>query len=266
MKVCEGVLRKKVDNKDLLICGAIVDNRSSSIIELYKELAYDMLFIDREHSALNSETICDHIRVARALELPCMVRVAEDCYHEFNRTLDQAPDGVYIPRIRTRKQVEKIVRTVKYQPYGIRGLAGSTCPIGKYKGWNSLPEQIQTVNKNMVIGIQIETAEALKNLDEILSVEGVDIAVIGNDDLSMSMGIPGQIESKKYIETVEKIIDTCQKYDVLPGIPTGDSEMALYWIKKGMKVIWYSCDIYAIWLGLNQQMSSLKNGLAKLKK
>ncbi|MCE5197680.1 MAG: aldolase/citrate lyase family protein [Armatimonadota bacterium] len=243
MRVCEGTLKRKVKNNDVLLFGCILDSRSASVVEVFHATGYDGVLIDREHSPLTEETIADHIRVARCLGLPCMVRVAEDCYHELNRALDQGADGVFVPRIRSREQVEKLVDTVRYRPIGNRGLAGSCCPIGKYIGWNSVDEQIETVNDNTVIGIQIETAEALANLDDILSVEGIDIAVVGNDDLSLGMGIPGQLQNPEYIAAVEHIIEVCNKYGVMPGIAVGDSETTLRWMDKGMKAFWFGCDI-----------------------
>ena len=173
MNVCEGLLRKRVDNRDILIFSAITESRSTSPIEVFQDVGYDGVLLDREHTALNTETISDQIRVARSLHFPCMVRVCEENYHELNRTLDQAADGLFIPRIRSREQVEKIIQTVKYAPEGIRGLGGYTCPVSKYRGWGNVVDQITTVNKNLVIGIQIETAEALADLDGILSVKGV---------------------------------------------------------------------------------------------
>ena len=261
MRVCSGNLRKRVDNRDLLIFGCIQDSRSSSVVEVYQDVGFDALMIDREHTALNSETICDHIRVARALDFPVMVRVAEDCYHELNRTLDQAPDGIFVPRIRTREQVEVIVQAVKYQPIGRRGLAGSTCPVGKYYGWGSVAEQIETVNRNLVVGIQIETAEALDDLDGVLSVPGVDMAVVGNDDLSMSMGLPGQLDHPEYIAAVERMIAACERHGVLPGIAGGDPDWIAGWIAKGMRVAWYVSDIYLIWAAATQSLGALKDRL-----
>jgi 2-keto-3-deoxy-L-rhamnonate aldolase RhmA len=258
MRVNEGLLRKRVDNRDLLIFGVITESRSTSTVEIFEDAGFDAIFFDREHTALNSETIADHIRVARCLGFPCMVRVSEDCYHELNRTLDQAPDGIYVPRIRSRQQVEEIVRMVKYAPEGIRGLGGSTCPISKYRGWGSVVEQIETVNKNLVVGIQIETADALDDLDGILSVKGVDMAVVGSDDLTMSMGIPGELNNPKYLDAVMRVIETCNRHNVMPGIAGGDPEVVGRWIEKGMRVIWYANDIYLMWMAAVQQMKRLK--------
>lgn len=247
MRVSEGLLRQRVDKGDLLICGDILDSRSGAVVEVFHAAGFDLMLIDREHTSLNSETIADLVRVARCLGFPVMVRVAEDCYHELNRTLDQAPDGIFVPRIKSREQVERLIEMVHYRPLGLRGLAGSAAPIGKYKGWDSVPGQIETVNRNLVVGIQIETAEALDDLDGILSVEGLDMAVVGNDDLSMNMGIPGDLQNPEYIAAVEGVIAVCRRHGVLPGIAVGDPQTAIFWIKKGMKVIWNSCDIYMLY-------------------
>jgi 2-dehydro-3-deoxyglucarate aldolase/4-hydroxy-2-oxoheptanedioate aldolase len=263
MRLYDGTFKKRVRDKDLLIFADVVDSRSGAAVEALKEAGYDALFIDREHTALSEETIADHIRLARALDFPCMVRVAEDCYHELNRTLDQAPDGVFVPRIRSREQVERIVRTVKYPPLGIRGLAGSTCPVGKYLGWSSVVEQIEAVNSNLVVGIQIETAEALDDLDGILSVPGVDMAVVGNDDLSIAMGIPGQVDHPDYLKAVERVVAACRRHDVMPGIatPSGDTAKAVRWTAMGMRAVWYVDDICLIQDAGAAQLRALREGL-----
>jgi len=261
MRVYSGQLRRRVDNGEVIILAGIQDSRSSAVVEMYHEAGYDGVLIDREHTPLDHQTICDHVRVARALDFPVMVRVAEDCYHELNRTLDQAPDGIYIPRVRSREQVEQFVRTVHYPPRGVRGLAGSTCPVGKYRGWASLAEQIETVNHNLVVGIQIETAEALADLDGILSVEGVDMAVVGVDDLTMGMGIPGQSQSPEFVQAVEGVVAACNRHGVLPGIAIGDTQTVAFWLKRGMKVIWYVSDIYLIWAGAVRQLEALREAM-----
>lgn len=263
MRVCTGKLKQMVEARQLIVFGGIQESRSGAVVEAYHESGYDALLIDREHTALNEETIAELLRLARALEFPCMVRVAEDCYHELNRTLDQAPDGIFVPRIRSREQVERLVRTVKYPPLGIRGLAGSTCPAGKYVGWNSVPEQIETINRDLVIGIQIETAEALDDLDGILSVPGIDVAVVGNDDLSMGMGLPGQLDSPEYHAAVERIIDACRRHGVLPGIAGGDPATICHWVQRGMRAIWYASDICLLWTAAQKQLSDLQDALSE---
>ena len=263
MSTCDGLLRQRVDNKDLLLFGLTLDSFSGTIVEMYHATGYDGLLIDREHSALNLETISEYIRLARVLGLPCMVRVAENCYHQLNPILDQAPDGIFVPRIRSRDEVEELIQTVKYPPEGVRGLASIIVPVSKTLGWGSAAEQIETVNRNLVIGIQIETAEALADVDNIVSVPGVDIALVGPDDLSLALGIPGQYDDAKYVDAVKRIIEACQKHNVLPGTACLDPVKAHSWIELGMKMIWYAVDSFLLWQAGRRQIEALKELLGE---
>lgn len=263
MKGCTGLLKERVRRKDILINGCIMDSRSGAVVEMYHETGFDVLMIDREHTALNSETILEHIRMARALDMPCMVRAADHSYHEICRILDQAPDGIYVPRIRSRAEVEAVVKTIKYPPQGLRGLGGSTCPAGRYMGWPHVRDQVEALNRDTVIGIQIETAEALKDLDGILSVPGLDIAVVGNDDLSLGMGIVGELDSPAYIEAVMKVIAACKRHNVLPGIACGDPAKVRFWLDRGMRVFWAAADICLMWQAARDQIKAIKAAVVK---
>ena len=256
-----GVLKQRIERREYLVGGCIMDSRSGAVIEAYKEAGYDFAMIDREHTALNSETILEHIRLCRVIGLPCVVRVADNTYAELNRTLDQMPDGIFVPRIRTRAEVERIIETVKYPPLGKRGVGASTCPAGKYMGWDSVAEMTETLNRTSVVGIQIETKEALENLDDILSVAGIDVAVVGNDDLSTGMGIPGQFYTDAYRNAVKEVIKCCNKHSVMPGIAAGEPELVKYWATQGMKMFWASADICLLWQAAAQNCVAVRKAL-----
>ncbi|MCG3147165.1 MAG: 4-hydroxy-2-oxo-heptane-1,7-dioate aldolase [Verrucomicrobiae bacterium] len=262
MQGCTGELMRRVKRRDFLLTGCIMDSRSGAVVEMYHDCGYDVVMIDREHTLLNSETILEHIRLARALGMPCMVRAADASYHEICRVLDQAPDGFYVPRIRSRAEVEHVVRTAKYAPLGQRGLGGSTCPAGKYMGWPTVVEQVEFVNQNLVIGIQIETAEALADLDGILSVPGIDVAVVGNDDLSLGMGIVGQLDHPDYIAAVTRVIAACERHGVLPGIACGDPARLRFWKDRGMRVFWVAADICLMWDAARRQINGVRAAVA----
>jgi 4-hydroxy-2-oxoheptanedioate aldolase len=262
MQGCTGELMRRVRKRDLLITGCIMDSRSGAVVEMYHECGYDIVLIDREHTLLNTETILEQIRLARALGIPVMVRAADASYHEINRMLDQAPDGLFVPRIRSRAEAEAVVRTVRYAPQGQRGLGGSTCPTGKYMGWPTVVDQIEFVNQNLVVGIQIETAEALADLDGILSVPGLDVAVVGNDDLSMGMGIPGQLDHPEYVAAVMRVIAACERHGVLPGIACGDPARLRFWKDRGMRLFWSACDICSMWDATRRSIAGIRAALA----
>jgi 2-keto-3-deoxy-L-rhamnonate aldolase RhmA len=129
-------------------------------------------------------------------------------------------------------------------------------------GWSRLGDQIDHVNNDLVVGIQIETAEALANIDDILSVPGLDMAVVGNDDLSIGMGIPGQLDSPEYLQAVENVIASCRKHGILPGIAGGEPTWVRYWHDKGMRVFWCAADIVSMWNATRNGISAIRGRLA----
>jgi 2-keto-3-deoxy-L-rhamnonate aldolase RhmA len=112
-----------------------------------------------------------------------------------------------------------------------------------------------------VVGIQIETKEALENLDDILSVPGIDVAVVGNDDLSTGMGIPGQFTSDTYRNAVKDVIKCCNKHGVMPGIAAGDPELVKFWAGHGMKMFWSAADICLLWSGAAKCCAAVRKAL-----
>ena len=261
MKGCTNHLRKRVANGDVLVFGCIHETRSGVMVEAYRDAGYEVIMIDREHTSLGLEVIAEHLRLARALDLPAMVRAADHSYHEIARILDQGADGVFIPRVRSREEVENVMAAARYPPLGKRGLGAMTCPAGRYVGWPTPQEQVDFGNRDVVVGIQIETAEALADVENIVSVPGVDMAVIGNDDLSLGMGIVGQLEHPEYLAAVERVIDACRQHQVLPGIAGNDPEFVRYWAEKGMRVFWSASDVMFLWQGARAQREVLREAL-----
>jgi len=266
MKDCSDKLITRIRNNDILIFGCIVDSRSGAVVEAFNEVGCDVILIDREHTALDTETILEHIRLARALDLPCMVRTADHSYAQINRLMDQAPDGIFIPRIRHRSEVEAVYKMVKYPPLGVRGLGASTCPIAKYMGWGSIQEQIDYVNTKQVFGIQIETAQALDNIEDILSMPGIDIAIVGPDDLCISMGIAGQQNHPEYQKALGRVVSVCNKHNVMPGIACGNPVEVHALIRRGFRAFWYMADICLMWQKANEQIKALGPDFRKFSK
>lgn len=264
MKGCTGTLKRRVASGETLLFGCVMDSRSGSVIEMYHETGFDAVMLDREHASLNSETTLEQIRLARALDLPCVVRVAEPTYSEIGRVMDSAADGIFVPRIRSRGEVENVVRMMRFPPKGVKGFGASTCPAGKYLGWTPDPTcQLDHFENHVVLGIQIETAEAFSDLDGILSVPGIDIAVVGNDDLSLGLGIPGQLDDPRYIAAVRKIIDACRRHEVLPGIACGDPVAIRRWSDEGMRVFWAASDVTSMWMFTKNLYGEIAKALSR---
>ncbi len=144
----------------------------------------------------------------------------------------------------SREEAQVLVDAVKYSPFGKRGVS--------YSRSNSygltLQESVANDNKNSFVCVQIEHIDAVNNLDEILSVKGIDAALIGPYDLSASMGIMGELDHPEMEKVIDRILQTCLRKNVLPGIDIVqlDPAQVSTRIRQGYKFIAYSVDITMI--------------------
>ena len=210
----------------------------TDLVHVFAQAGFDFIFIDMEHTTFNLETVAQMIQVSRLLDTTPIVRVPDTEYHLVARVVDVGAQGIMIPRVNTPKQVEEIVSWLRYPPDGIRGYA-QTSHQTNYK---SLPaaDFMAAMERETLLLIQIESKAALDNLDEMLSIPGIDVAVLGIMDLSVDLGIPGQINHPLMVESIEKVISVSQQYGTSSGIIAGDLEFVAGWGRKGMSFLSYS--------------------------
>ncbi len=161
-----------------------------------------------------------------------------------------------IPMTSTRKQAEEIIRFSKYNPLGQRGFGNQTGQTD-YKPLKT-PDFMKESNEHTLIVAQIETQEAVENVDSILSVEGIDVGLIGPNDLSISLGIPDQMGSEIIIKAIDRVVETAKKKGKASGIHIGNMEVIRKWRAKGMTVLAYSTDIAFMYSASKSSLEELK--------
>jgi 2-dehydro-3-deoxyglucarate aldolase/4-hydroxy-2-oxoheptanedioate aldolase len=165
---------------------------------------FDFVFIDMEHSPFGLETIADMIQTAREAEIVPVVRVPQLEYAFVCRVLDQGARGVIVPRVDTPRQVRDLVSWMRYPPQGVRGFAAT---VQQTDHRPVAPSAfIEASHGEILCVIQIERKRALENLDEMLSLAGVDVACLGYMDLSVDLGIPGQLDHPAMVAAIERLI------------------------------------------------------------
>lgn len=195
-------VRQKLDSGELILCSMLRLPDPSSA-EMLAQSGIDMLCIDNEHYGFNAQTIENMTRAVQIHGATVFVRIPNDDPAMISQMLDCGVAGIKIPHVETKKQAQDIVEAVKYAPLGKRGF----CPITRSASYGlRLAPSDYTVeaNKETLIALMIETRTGLENLDEILSVEGVDMIAIGPSDVSASYGHPGQPDHPKVKEAIEK--------------------------------------------------------------
>src|SRR5699024_6433812 len=145
-----------------------------------------------EHTGIGIDSIRQLMSYNRGVDITPIVRVPEAQYSYMAGVLDAGAKGLMIPFVNTKEDAEAVIEATKYYPQGKRGAVFGVAHDDYTFG--DVAEKTKRLNDETLIIVQIETVEALENIEEIVATEGVDIAFVGNMDLSHSMGIPGQMD------------------------------------------------------------------------
>jgi 2-dehydro-3-deoxyglucarate aldolase/4-hydroxy-2-oxoheptanedioate aldolase len=196
---------------------------------------FDWTFLDSEHGMAGVEALANLSRAAIAAGMTPIVRVADIQYDLIARSLDCGAQGILLPRVETRDALERAVSWVKFPPMGQRGFGLGPAHIGWERA--SIPAMIEHFNNNTMVVLQIETLTAFERREELISVAGIDAVMVGPADLSISLGVPGEFEHPKMMETIDQVRETCVKHGVAPGVHCRSAALAKVWREKGMKFL-----------------------------
>jgi 2-dehydro-3-deoxyglucarate aldolase/4-hydroxy-2-oxoheptanedioate aldolase len=239
----------------------IVQERSPAIVQLLAQYGLDYLFIDMEHGPYSFETAADLIQVARLAGITPLVRVSDTQYSIYARVLDAGAQGIMTPRVETVEQVERILRFSRYPPLGQRGFSRLAAHLNYMEV--DVPAYIAYANSSLVNIIQIETRQAVENIEALIAVPGVDGVIMGMDDLSLSLGIPGDTAHPLAEEMLERVVSACQARGMPWGLHIPDLDRLEKWIKRGMLLITYTSDIWIYQQALRDGVGRLRQAITR---
>jgi 2-keto-3-deoxy-L-rhamnonate aldolase RhmA len=216
----------------------------------------DFVFFDMEHGPFNMETIASMVQVARLTGVTPLVRVPNDEYHLMARPLDAGAQGIMIPRVETRAQVERIIECTMFPPVGNRG-----CSVSQ--GQNEFASQnlwafTEAANQENLIILQIERAAAVAEIDDLLAVPGVGGAIIGPNDLALSLGVREDDQLGALEEPIQRVLDAALRRNIPCGLHIADLGWLMEWQRRGMKLICYSTDLNFLRNGAASGMETLR--------
>jgi 2-dehydro-3-deoxyglucarate aldolase/4-hydroxy-2-oxoheptanedioate aldolase len=209
--------------------------RSAEIPRTFAAAGFDYVFIDMEHASFNLETVHDMITASLVAGITPIVRVAELSYSLVARLLDSGAQGIILPRVEDPRLLAEALSWMRFPPEGKRGY-GVNPTMVDYEA-RSFAEIIAHQNRNTLSVVQFETTTAMERADELLSLKGVDIAMVGPADLSISLGVPGQLDHPLMVSTIERLIEQCNRHGVVPVIQTRGVPMARQWAERGMRFV-----------------------------
>jgi len=210
------------------------------VVRVMANAGYDFLFIDTEHNMIAPDTLLSVVQMARACGISPIVRPNDLEYHLIANALDTGADGLIVPRIEGPEQAARLASYAKYPPMGTRGCGGIAFFDYKTPNW---PEGIPWLNEQTLIAPQVESVRAIEALDKTLEVPGIDAVIVGPQDLSVSLGIPGQHNHPKEVEAIERVIAICNAHKKPCGIVLASGELCKPWVEKGMRMVVAGGDI-----------------------
>lgn len=232
-------LRERFQNGRAAI-GTFVNMSMPDVLEVLGWAGLDFAVIDTEHAPISLQSVGNLIRAAEISNLAPIVRVPSASAQNIFQALDAAALGVQVPQVRDAQDATLVVRAARYNPLGLRGLA----PLRSCKYGMALDDDyFRAANKAVLIVVQIETPEALENLEAIARVEGIDVMFVGPMDLSVALGVQGKTKHPGVEAATQRIIDKARAAGKVAGIAVGTTEEALQCIDQGFQYITVGSDI-----------------------
>ncbi len=185
-----------------------------SIAEILASAGYDWVVIETEHTAID---VSEVLRLIVAIEgrgaIP-LVRLAWNDPIQAKAVMDSGAAGVLVPMVNSKADAELAINSIKYPPLGLRGVG-----LARAQGYGAtLDEYVRSANQDSLLMVQIEHIDAVKNIDEILSVPGIDGTFIGPYDLSLSMGLAGQLQHPDVEGAKQHVLEATKTHGLVPGI------------------------------------------------
>jgi len=224
-----------------VVLGPFLKFTDPAVVEIMGIAGFDFVIIDGEHGPISIETAQNMIRAAETANITPVIRVANNDEALILRALDIGAQGIEIPQINSRSDALRAVKSVKYSPQGERGV----CRYVRAANYSSMDKfkYFECANKETMIIAHIEGVEGINNLDEILSVSGIDVIFIGPYDLSQSLGIPGQVNNSLVVEKMKEVILKCKENKIAVGTFADDIETAKSWVSLGVQYMSFSVDV-----------------------
>jgi len=250
-------LREVCEQPGLKVGTFVCEFNTPGIGYILKAAGCDYAFIDMEHSGFDVSSMKSMLRYFEAADLPCFIRPPGKDYYAVARVLDIGAEGLILPMVGSAEEARGIIDGARYVPLGNRGVALGICHDRFEAG--PVKEKLDHANRRTMIVPLIETAEGVRNVDEILALDGIDGVWLGHFDLSCSLGIPGQFDHPDFTDAVVRVLESAKKHNKPAGRVVADVSEGAHEYSQGFDLIAVSGDC---WL-LQQAMKSAADELRK---
>jgi 4-hydroxy-2-oxoheptanedioate aldolase len=212
---------------------------------------FDWLLLDTEHSPNDLESVLTQLQAAAAYPSAPVVRVPWNDMVAIKRVLDIGAQSLLIPYVQNPDEARAAVAATRYPPAGVRGVAGTT----RATRFGRIKDYAKRAHEELCVLVQVETQEALKHIEAIATVDGVDGIFIGPGDLHASMGYAGEVANPAVLSLIEDALRRIRRTGKAPGILVGDEQLAKRCIEAGSLFTAVGVDVAILVCGAQQLAS-----------
>ena len=209
---------------------------SPHVVDIVGRLGFDWALIDCEHGSISLESVELMVMAAEAAGITPIARPQVNSFEAICQLMDRGVMGVQVPHVNNAEDARRAVEAVKYHPQGERGLAAGV-RSSSYGYGMSMSEYAEQSNRETLVCVQLEEAEAVRNVDEIVQVEGVDVFFVGPSDLSQSLGYPGRPDTPVVRDAMDKVFTTITAAGKVSG-SAGNADATRGYLNQGVTYLY----------------------------
>ena len=236
--------------------------RTAEIGMIAEACGFDAIFIDMEHSPISLDAAAQICVASLPVGITPLVRIAGHQFEDATRLLDMGALGIICPNVSTRAEAEAFVRACRFPPLGERSVGGA----GPLQGYRATPlgEVNKEGNAATTLIAMLETPEGIANADAIAAVPGIDVLLIGSNDLSTSMGIPGELKSPKLRAAYEAAAKACKTHNKHLGVGgiRADVDHVAELVKLGARFVITASDIQYLLKAARAEVAALRKAVS----
>ena len=232
--------------------------RGIEVAKVMKTAGYDFLFIDLEHGSMSIETACSISVAALDAGITPLVRVPHMDLQLATRCLDGGALGIVVPHVDTADEARAIADALRFAPLGHRSIGGGFPQFG----FAAVPvkDAIAALNEATLVVAMIETPRALENVDAIAAVPGIDVLLMGTNDLCLEMGIPGEQDHPRVAAAVDAVVAACSRHGKTPALGgVLRRELLATYLARGIRMVQTGNELALLLTAATQQVQCVRS-------
>lgn len=228
-------------------------------VEMMAGFGFDWLMVDTEHFPIGRETLRTILMAMKGSPSTAVVRLSRNSPDHFQTALDLGAEGVVVPMINSGRDAVQAVQYCRYPPQGTRGFG----PTRASSYFENTREYVASANQEISLFVQIETPEAVANIEEILAVPDIDGVFIGPADIASFSGHATYTDHPEVAKSVESVIANCNARSLPWGLPTWTEQECSGYVKRGGRLLTLGSDMHFLASNTRAMLSQMRSALER---